>query len=88
MSAQTYWFRPKRYGYGAEPANWRGWLATGVYLAVVLAIAWFGMIAPALQGQVASALAWVALIALTAAFLWLCRAKCEGVWRWRWGGGD
>ena len=23
-----YWFRPKRFGYGAVPATWQGWAAT------------------------------------------------------------
>ena len=32
MAERTYWFRPKRYGYGAEPANWMGWLAAGLFL--------------------------------------------------------
>ena len=22
----TYWFRPKRYGYGATPVTWQGWV--------------------------------------------------------------
>ena len=25
----SYWFKPHSYGYGATPANWRGWAATG-----------------------------------------------------------
>ena len=24
----SYWFRPKRYGYGATPITWQGWLLT------------------------------------------------------------
>lgn len=85
MSAQeTYWFRPKRYGYGAEPANWRGWAATGVYIAATLAVAWFGIASPAVSGEEANTiLPWAALIAMTVAFVWLCRVKCDGVWRWR-----
>jgi len=23
-----YWFKPKSHGYGASPANWKGWAAT------------------------------------------------------------
>ncbi|HEU4381635.1 MAG TPA: hypothetical protein VFR73_23945, partial [Hyphomicrobiaceae bacterium] len=23
-----YWFKPKSHGYGATPANWKGWAAT------------------------------------------------------------
>ncbi|WP_269516069.1 hypothetical protein [Brevundimonas subvibrioides] len=24
------WFGPKRWGWGASPASWEGWLATGI----------------------------------------------------------
>jgi len=30
-----YWFKPKRYGYGATPATWQGWAVT---LGTVLAM--------------------------------------------------
>ena len=33
-----YWFKPKTYGYGATPANWKGWAAVAVYVAVILAL--------------------------------------------------
>ncbi len=32
------WFKPKTYGYGATPSNWRGWAATGVFVIVVMAL--------------------------------------------------
>jgi len=31
-----YWSKPKLYGYGAAPANWRGWIATATFVAVLL----------------------------------------------------
>ncbi len=32
-----YWFRPKRYGYGATPVAWEGWaLIFGTVLAMVV----------------------------------------------------
>jgi hypothetical protein len=30
-----YWFKPKRYGYGATPATWEGWAFTGLIVAIV-----------------------------------------------------
>ncbi len=87
-----YWFRPKRYGYGAEPSNWKGWLASGLYLVVVAAITWPLIIAPSLAGvepPVSDVIMWgVMLLAVTLAFVWLCRIKSSGVWRWRWGTPD
>ena len=26
------WFGPKRWGWGASPASWEGWAATGVFI--------------------------------------------------------
>lgn len=84
-----YWFRPKRYGYGAEPLNWKGWLAVVGYVAIVAAITWPRMVAPTLDGSelpMSSVGEWVAImVALTLAFVWLCWAKTDGAWRWRWG---
>ncbi|MEM7192493.1 MAG: hypothetical protein AAF405_06420 [Pseudomonadota bacterium] len=90
--AGTSWFRPKRYGYGAEPKNWQGWLATALFALVAGAFAWFAMIAPALEGRevgiATAALLWGLFIAMTAGFVWLCYRKTDGSWRWRWGSND
>ena len=32
------WFRPKRYGYGATPCTWQGWLLTLAFVAVLAGI--------------------------------------------------
>ena len=88
----AYWFRPKRYGYGAEPKSWQGWLATGLFVAAVALIAWFGMVEPAVHGQqvstIGTILMWSVLIAMTAGFVWFCHQKTDGRWRWRWGRDD
>ena len=80
-----YWFRPKRYGYGATPVTWEGWAIT---LGAVLAMLG-GLALPALPSQ--SAWALVATIAFDAAVLAalvvVSRRKTAGEWRWRWGDG-
>jgi hypothetical protein len=75
MKAMSYWFRPKYYGYGATPANWKGWLATAVFIALVAAIA---------SGPV-DALRIEAFAALIAVFVWIAWKKTDRAWRWRWG---
>ncbi len=30
-----YWFKPKRYGYGATPVTWEGWAFTGLVVAIL-----------------------------------------------------
>jgi hypothetical protein len=32
-----YWFKPKRYGYGATPVTWQGWCATAAFVVVFVA---------------------------------------------------
>lgn len=85
------WFRPRRYGYGAEPAGWKGWLATALFIAAVLGASL--LIVAALRGgglSVPSAIAiWIAGLAVaTILFVRFCRSRTHGEWRWRWGGKD
>jgi hypothetical protein len=85
MSGREPWFRPKRFGYGAEPAGWKGWAATAGF--ILLLAGWsFGLLGVARHGAIEPA-AWIAwlvgVVALTAAFIALARAKTDGEWRWR-----
>ncbi|MFY9642177.1 MAG: hypothetical protein WCD20_14260 [Rhodomicrobium sp.] len=74
----SYWFRPKRYGWGATPANWKGWVAIGVFVAVILAVN--------LELARGMPLIYFAIFgALLALFGWIVWKKTDGVWRWRWG---
>jgi len=79
----TYWFRPKRYGYGATPTTWQGWTVT---IAIVLAIVAVSLVLQLTENlwAVAAVLAFdvVALGALAI----ISRRKTDGEWRWRWGG--
>ena len=34
--SHKYWFKPKNYGYGFYPVTWEGWLATAVFVIVLL----------------------------------------------------
>ena len=78
-----YWFRPKRYGYGATPITWEGWAVT---LATVLAMV---AVSSVLRLETGSYLALAALLAFDLAALALLfivsRRKTDGEWRWRWG---
>lgn len=80
-----YWFRPKRYGYGATPITWEGWAVT---FAAVCVIAVTVIVANILVDK-PNAVAWLVLAALIAAWVWwftqFCRRRTDGEWRWRWG---
>ena len=72
------WFRPKRYGYGATPVTWQGWLLTLGFVSVV-----------ALDVTlVHSPWRWLGEAALLLGFLVLVRRLTHPPMRWRWGGKD
>jgi hypothetical protein len=84
-----YWFIPKPHGYGATPANWKGWVATLTFLGVVFV---GPFLLAASQQKSGSALGswifavWLLIVpVLVAGFIWLARAKTDGEWGWRWG---
>ncbi len=85
----SYWFRPKTYGYGATPANWKGWAATAAFIAVLLGISL--LLLASENGSPTGPepwrfSIWAALSAVaTGAFVLLARAKSDGQWAWRWG---
>ena len=76
-----FWFKPRRYGYGATPTTWQGWALVAAYV-VALWVTAMALIAP---NHPRVALFLVATLAETALFLLVCRRKTEGAWHWRWG---
>jgi hypothetical protein len=84
-----YWFRPHRYGYGATPTDWKGWVAVAgfVVLLVTLTLPLLAWPAELPDGAAAWQIAtWSAMVALlTFGFIRFCRDRTDGQWRWRWG---
>ncbi|TCO72365.1 hypothetical protein [Rhodovulum euryhalinum] len=85
------WFVPKTHGYGAFPANWKGWAAVAVFslLLGLVAIAVFGplgRLGVALFWQVALYLLLTTVLAL--GFIVIARRKTSSNWRWRWADDD
>ena len=79
-----YWFKPKRYGYGATPVTWQGWAVTlGTVLAMV-AVSLFLRLTERHYWAVAVMLAFDAGAVVT--LFVVSRHKTDGEWRWRWGG--
>jgi hypothetical protein len=79
-----YWFKPKRYGYGATPDTWEGWALT-VAVVVVVAGSLVGMNRLVDRSDGVAWLVWAALMAPMV--LWLVRfsrRRTDGEWRWRW----
>lgn len=84
-----YWFKPKTHGYGATPMNWKGWAATALF---ALAVDGFATTALSALGPLDSAsdyaIVFGGVAAITVPFVWLCRIKTNGPWRWQWGHHD
>jgi hypothetical protein len=78
-----YWFKPKRYGYGATPVTWEGWAVTLAAIVVVVAatLRLTTLSAVDLSFWLIVAIDAVAIVTL----LIVSRRKTEGEWRWRWG---
>ncbi|HEX5211594.1 MAG TPA: hypothetical protein VFW22_07665 [Pseudolabrys sp.] len=80
-----YWFRPKRYGFGATPITWEGWAATLAVAAVIIGSV-VAMNRFVDHSNAAVWLTWAVLIAIaTLWFIQFTRRKTDGEWRWRWG---
>lgn len=84
--SDDYWFKQKRFGLGAAPANWKGWASTASY--VVLLVGAMSWLMANTHNPHAHPLAATGIsIVLTAVFVYVCWRKTEGGWRWRWGDG-
>ncbi len=78
-----YWFRQKRFGYGATPNSWQGWLLTVGSAAAAIAV----IIAADFQHDNATRFLLIAigLPLIVVPTLLITYVKTEGGWRWRWG---
>jgi hypothetical protein len=80
VAPPRYWFRPKKYGYGAVPTTWEGWTSIAVYIALVAAAA-FLVFRVARATDLAGWLMWLVVVAaLTVALIAVARAKTKGDW--------
>jgi len=80
----NYWFRPKRYGYGATPVTWQGWTVTIGFALAIAAVSLVLRLTDKNRWAVAALLAFDAVV--LGALVIICRRKTDGEWRWRWGG--
>ena len=77
-----FWFKPKRYGYGATPVTWEGWALT---LGVVLVAVGCGLFVSG-AGSAPTKVLWLAVGAATVvASIVVAKMKTGGRWQWHWG---
>ncbi len=72
----SHWFVRQRFGYGATPATWQGWLSVAVYLAIVALFAW------RLPG---GTLRIAVLTPITLGYIWFVWTRTKDGFGWRWG---
>jgi MFS superfamily sulfate permease-like transporter len=78
------WFRPKHFGYGATPVNWKGWAFLVAMLALLQVLRML-LMPDHIPVFVAAVLVWIAAVVAVS------RLKSSGPWRWQWrqpGSGD
>jgi L-asparagine transporter-like permease len=72
-----YWFKPKRYGYGAMPTSREGWLVTLVFILITLYTA--------SHFESNSFQFILILTVLIIILIVVAKKKTDGEWKWRWG---
>ncbi len=77
-----YWFRQKRFGYGATPNTWQGWLFTLVGVALIFGIV-FGADRYVTDVTTQEEVIIGGMIIVLVPFCWISYVKTEGGWRWR-----
>lgn len=80
MSEGPEWFAPKRYGWGATPISWQGWMITISLIAIGIGGGRFFADRPILVAAIVVP-ALIVLFVITA-------KTTRGGWRWRWGSDD
>lgn len=78
MKTNKYWFRPKRYGYGAYPITKEGW---GITIGLIIAILLSAKLLTHGQTYLFVALLLIYIII----FIIIAKKKTEGEWKFRWG---
>ena len=80
MSAR-YWFRPKAFGYGANPVTWEGWAVTLGSMVVTMVCVVTAVIAEARQWPDHRPIQ-AACVLIAAVLLWWRRLLCPTQDRW------
>ena len=78
MKSNKYWFKPKTYGYGAQPTSWEGWLSVLIF--AVLFLLFLGISANTKYRFLI-----VFNVILVIGLVILSKNKTKGKWAWRWG---
>jgi hypothetical protein len=77
------WFKAKRYGWGWVPSSWQGWLATLVYIAIIVYNFWrIDHVSYSASDTLITFIPQAFFI--SGIFVWICIKKGEKA-SWKWG---
>jgi hypothetical protein len=76
----AYWFKPKKYGYGASPSSWEGWALTAAYCLIVWACA--AEIATHVHSTTIVIPSAMVAAAATVVLVVVAMKKTDGRWGW------
>lgn len=80
-----YWFRPKSYGYGLVPISWEGWLATLIFILILLVSVYINDIYSETFSLNQILRFILDLIIISTLFMVVFKDKIEGELKWNWG---
>ena len=76
-----YWFKQKRFGYGATPCTWEGWALTVVSALLAVGVV---LIGPGIRDNLQRSLfVTLGLALVLGPYTYVAWRKTEGGWRWR-----
>jgi hypothetical protein len=80
------WFKPRRYGYGATPITWQGWVLTFGFILAVFVAGWLFLGHTDAELSAWNFVGFFFVEAILVAALWIISMRTTvGEWRWRWG---
>ena len=86
MKLKKYWFQPKSYGYGLTPISWEGWVATALFVLVLLLFAYLNKFFTIHTMKSTGPLLFVIeVFILSVIFMSLMKEKTKGELKWYWG---
>ena len=77
IKLNEYWFKPKKYGYGAYPYTWEGWLLMIAYIILLVLII--------KNITFNNYLFYISILMWTISIVFLSKEKTKEKWKWRWG---
>ena len=72
-----YWFKPKKFGYGASACSWEGWFILFLYIVFIFYITFVKIIEIELY--------LIFLVSSSFMLILVSYFTTQGRWKWRWG---